>query len=197
MKERTHTDNVRIILIMLACALLGFSIFFFGGCASKKKNKRSDVYIEQVARKEMSNLILKNQTESVETVNAITDTHRQNVLQNFTGKVANYNVPAQRTIEEKNGMITETFYGFSEVKSSSEKKIETVRDSFNNVLSKKDSIILEQQRLLDEDKNLQLKSKETDIDIKRMSTWIALGIGLGIIALLIFLYIRRKKRQVL
>ena len=146
-------------------------VICINGCGSRKKQKSSEVYIEQVAKKEMENLILKNDTESVETVSEISEQKVDTKIAKFNGTIANPDQPA--TVEEKteNGVTTRTYRNFITVNTETESKLETKIDSLQRTVSEKNNTIAELRRELEDNSKTEKKTKNLDVERKTGIPW--------------------------
>jgi len=189
-----HQDNLKAIRIMIGCFLIVFLFWLLLGCKSKEKAKNSKVYIEQVAKRDMKNIILRNNTKSMEIKSEGIKTISDFSTQEFSGQVADSTKPARREIEEKEGKFVETYYNFKTINTKNNQKTETKKDTIVQNLSKQDLSKIDLTQNSQTETNSKTKEKTTDVSVKGgIPWWLWL---LLIIVLAVYGYISYLKRTI-
>ena len=180
--------GIGFLLIILLMAMM------FSGCGSRKKQKQSKVYIEQVATRDMKNLILRNNTESVEKVSEIKRIEANTEIGKFTGKIADPTLPATVEQETKEGKTIRTYTNFLTVNTEDEKKRESTIDSLQKENKFKDNSITELRTENDELRAKIDSLEQLQVDRKTgIPWWLCLIL---VLVLLIYGYISYLKNSI-
>lgn len=186
-KQKCQANNKKTMkkLIFILCVLA------LVGCRSKKKivereqikteiktevkkeeNTQKDVKIDSSVNSSKETITLTTQ-KAIELTQG--DPNKEIVVIDHTGKKTSY--------KGANVVIRDIV------------KIKKEIDTLSSNLSKTDNSTTSKTESVKTEEKTESKKRSTDTKVKTTPTIIGVGIGLGVVGLIIFFYLRRKKRQ--
>lgn len=170
-------------------------ILSMSGCASKKKITNRENHQE-----EKKEVVIVSEVVSKEVV---IDSSFQSKTETFTTKKnesidvvsASDSIPVTVSKETEGNVTTWNVKGAESFKISQEESNEVSKDTTSGNVNKLITESNETNTESETEESSSGSSRSSDVDISRPSTWIFVIAGFGLILLLIFFLIRRKRRN--
>lgn len=156
-------------LTILLIILLSFS-----SCGSRKKNKASKVRIEQVAKRDMKNIILRNNTKSMEVKEVEKETH--SITENNDVELIQADPNKEIILIQPNGDTTKIKGANAFI--SSRKQIKKEKEKKLDSISFLDKSLMELSQKVESESNIKAVDESLSVDVKRgFPWWILILIG--------------------